>query len=117
MDYTPSPIRDLIIQLLDERYEGVTFSPEIIEAIEAKVAPAVRIQAEETVVEFVADFFSAKKPVRKPRKPRAKKATSLQPVIQAPQGTPTEQSESKEPSSDQGEDLSLTPKTPTPPSI
>ena len=115
MDYTPSPIRDLIVQLLDERYEGVTFSPEIIEAIEAKVAPAVRIQAEETVVEFVGEFFSAKKPVRKPRKPRAKKTPALEPVIQSP--APQADDKDQPRPENEREDLSLTPKTPTPPSL
>ena len=116
MDYTSSPIRDLIIQLLDERYEGVTFSPEIIEAIEGKVAPAIRIQAEETVIEFVADFFSSKKPVRKPRRPKAKKAS----VLNETAGTndhaiiPPDINESI---SSQDEDLSQSPKSPTPPSL
>ena len=85
MDYAPNndPIRELIIEFIADRYEGVTFSDDFIDSIEAKVAPIIRQQTEETVVEFVADFFSAKKPTRRTRKPR-KKAEESPAVNEAP---------------------------------
>lgn len=93
-DITPpnNPVRELVIELIEDRFEGVSFSEEIIDSIEAKIAPIVRAQAEESVMEFVADFFSPKKPTRKARKKAAPKPapkpkaepTSSEPTDPAP---------------------------------
>ena len=83
-EQSPSAIRQLVVELINERYEGVTFSDEILDSIEDKVAPAIRTQTEATVVDFVSNFFSSKKVSRKPRKPKAKK------IEETPATEPTE---------------------------
>ena len=62
------PIKELIIDLINERYQGVTFSDEILEQIQEKIAPNIRSVAETGVVDFVSGFFNTKKVTRKPRK-------------------------------------------------
>ena len=84
MEKLNNPIRGLIVELLESRYEGITFSDELVDSIETKVAPIVQLQTETAVVEFVSDYFSPKKPSRKARKPKAK--------VTEPEAAPTEQS-------------------------
>jgi len=70
-----------------KHYQDVTFSDAIVDSIEEKVAPAVRTQTESTVVDFVSDYFSAKKVNRKPRKPRAprkEEGTKETPTVSEP---------------------------------
>ena len=84
-DHSSNPIHNIIIEILESRYQGVTFSEEIISSIEDKVAPAIRLQTEETVTEFITDFFNPnKKPIRKPRKKAAKKAANVAPEANKP---------------------------------
>ncbi len=87
METTSSPIRQLVVDLLAERYADVTFSDAIIESIEEKVAPAVRTQTESTVVDFVSDYFGSKKVNRKPRKPRQPKKVEDNSEISTPTET------------------------------
>lgn len=100
MDFTPNnaPIRSLINDFIADRYEGVTFSEDFVASIEEKVAPIIKQQTEETVVEFVADFFSAKKPTRKPR--RAKKKVE-ETAIEDESTPKTEEAENENTSTDQ----------------